>query len=143
MAGIDGKGLAQAAWTGAEKCIAIHPTSRPHDLDAMGRLDGADQHGTAGCADHVEAPVQPVGTVYIGMSRRAEHRPVAHGLAAKTVRRGIVALIGLGLHDHTANAFNKKARADQGGCHCRGRPVEEGCRGDRHGGSLLLKREER
>lgn len=143
MVGIDGKGLAQAAWTGAEKGITVQPAPRPHDLDAVGRLDGADQYCTAGCADHVEAPVQPVGTVYIGMSRRAEHRPVAQGFAAKTVRRRIVGLIGLGFHDHAANAFNEQTCADQVGRHRRGRPVEEGCSGDRHDKSLLLKREER
>ena len=64
-------------------------------------------------ADEVEAPVDAVGAVDIGATRRPEHHRVARRVAGVAVRCRVVLVVGLGLDDRPADAVDEHARADQ------------------------------
>ena len=67
---------------------------RAHALDALERLDGADQKGGRGAGrfrDHVQAGMHPVDKVHVGVSGRPEHDPVPGGLAKAGVRSEVLA----------------------------------------------------
>ena len=106
---------ASAARLAASRRRAQHAVEA-HRLDAVERLDGADEHGgrRAGrLGHHVEAVVHPVDKVHVGQARRPEHDPVACGLAEPGVRRPVVlADVRLDLDD-PADAPPGRVVADQ------------------------------
>ena len=74
----------------------------------LGRLDRADEDGAGASlplADEIQAPVNAVGAVDVGVTRRAEHYGVALGAAAEAMRGGIGVMIGLDLDDDAARAL--------------------------------------
>ncbi|GEM_PF-220124 len=129
--------LAQFAGAGTQQLDVVHPAPRAHGGDAGQRLERADQHtgAVAGlAADEVQAPVNPVGAVHVGVGRRAEHGGVALGLAAVGVRGRIVAVIGLGLDDAPADAVHQHHHADQLARHQVRRRIEiDTCQDGFHG----------
>ena len=112
---VDAQCRAQPPRSGAKLFDGDPPAAPPvHDLQAMERLDGADEDGAARCAaDDVEAMMQPVDAIDIGMADRPEHRRVACGPAGEAVRGRIGGVIGLGLHDRTADAVHQQGHAKQ------------------------------
>src|SRR5947208_3004400 len=61
----------------------------------------------------IGAPMDAIGTIDIGKTRRAEHHAVAWRRSAKGMRGGIGVMIGLDLDDDAADAVDQKRRADQ------------------------------
>ena len=77
-----------------------------------------------------------IGAVDIGVAGPAEHHAVARRLAIEGVRSGIVAIIGLDLHDDAACTGEMETRANQFGRDGGDRTVEELARkriGGKHG----------
>ena len=67
---------------------------RTHALDALERLDGADEEGGRGAGrfgDHVQTGMHPVDKVHVGMPGRPEHDPVPGCLAKAGVRSEVLA----------------------------------------------------
>ena len=69
--------------------------------------------------------MNPVGTVNVGITRRAEHHGVALGRAPKAVRRRVGVVIGLDLDDGTADPIDQQHRPDQLGSHLMNASGEE------------------
>ena len=112
----DAERLAQTPWTGAQKPFVGNAATPAHGGKPVRRRECADQH-RAGLAlrlaYEVEAPVNTVGAVDIGITRRAEHDGIALGAAAEGMCRGIGVVIGLDLDDDAAHPFEQKRRADE------------------------------
>ena len=112
----DAERLAQTPWTGAQEPFVGNAATPAHGGKPVRRRECADQH-RAGLAlrlaYEVEAPVNTVGAVDIGITRRAEHDGIALGAAAEGMRRGIGVVIGLDLDDDAAHPLEQKRRADE------------------------------
>ena len=70
----------------AQQPLVGEPAPPPHLGKALRRLERADQHGAGRAfrlADEVQAPVDAVGAVDVGVAGRAEH----HGVARRSGRR--------------------------------------------------------
>src|SRR5690606_31632166 len=80
----------------------------------------------AGLADEVEAPVNAVNLIDIGMPRRPEHRRVARRGAVEAVRSRIGLVIGLHLDQRAADAIDQQGHADEIGGDFGGGAGEEG-----------------
>jgi hypothetical protein len=112
--------LAEATRARAEKALVVEAAALAHLFETGTRLERAQQHPGAmpgGHADEVEAPVQAVGAVDIGMARRAEHRRVACRVSGEAVRGRVGLVVGLGLDDDAADTVDEDPGADQGACH--------------------------
>jgi len=110
-----------------------HAAAAPaHDLDALLRHDGANQHRARpaiGLRHHVETEVHAVDEIDIRVPGRPVHDRAARG-APMRVRRLIVrAAIRFGLDDQTAQALAiehaHQPPAEQIAGHVGRRPVEE------------------
>lgn len=84
-----------------------------HAIKADNRLDRTDQDAIAWEADEVQAPVDAVASIDIGMTRLPEHAGVTERWTAKAMRCRIVRGISLGLDDDATNAADQKAGSDQ------------------------------
>jgi len=88
------------------------PTPTPHRSKPGGRLQFPDQHGAGRAfrlADKVQAPVDAVGPVDIGVPRRPEHHRIARRDPAKGVARGIPrAAVSLDLDDASGDARGRE-----------------------------------
>ena len=96
----------------------MQPPALLHLGKALGRLQGADQHGVGDAdafADEIQAPVQPVGAIHIGVAGRPEHGRIALGPAAIAVRRRVLVVVSLDLDDASAHAVDEQRRPDQFG----------------------------
>ena len=111
----DGERLTDAARSRAELAEVRRPASDRHRLDAIGRLERADQHGCAGlrAAHEVEAEVHSIAAVNIGVPWRPEHCRVGCGRPAEGMRRRIGRVIRLRLDDEAADALDEEPHADQ------------------------------
>jgi hypothetical protein len=72
----DAERLAETARAGAEEARVIEPAPLTHRVDAVGRLERAQQdcgRHTLVAADEVQAPVDAVGAVDVGVPGRTEH----------------------------------------------------------------------
>src|SRR4051794_41378579 len=79
----DAERLAELAGPRAERARILDAAPAPHRLEARRRLDRPDQHGAGAAlrlADEVQAPMDAVGAVDIGVARRAEHHGIARRL---------------------------------------------------------------
>ena len=93
-----------------------------HELDALDRLDGANQQrggAAVGLRDHVQAVVHPVDKVHVGQAGRPEHDRVARGPSESRVGREVVrADVRLDLDDPpdppAPVVVADQARAEQG-----------------------------
>src|SRR5580704_10210877 len=100
--------FADPAGPGAKQPLIGNATPAAHDRKPHGRLYGPDQHRAGRAfwlADQVHAPVDAVGAVDIGKTRRAEHHRIAGCGPAKTVRCGIGMVVGLDLDNAAADAI--------------------------------------
>ena len=76
---LDPERLRELARSRAQSLEPLEPAPLPHQLDAVQRLERADQHRGAdalGLADCVEQRVDPVGAVHVGMAGRPEQELV-------------------------------------------------------------------
>ena len=76
-----------------------------HECQSSQGLQRSDQRGLAassGSGDHVDAPVDAVGEVDIGVSGTLEHDPVSRGSASEGVRRRVGFAVRLRLDDDAA-----------------------------------------
>ena len=106
----------------------MHAATAAHRGEAVCRLQRPDQDGAgAACflADEVEAPVDAVGTVDIGIAGRAEHHRVALGAADVGMRCRVGVMIGLNLDDDAAHAIDQQCCADQLGRDVEYRTIEK------------------
>src|SRR5688500_11681527 len=97
MANVDRQRLAELARSGTKLTLGHAPAPLLHPDQAMHGLKCADQYGTAGLADEVEAPVNAVDLVDIGVPRRTEHGGVARCRPLEAVRSRIGLVIGFHL----------------------------------------------
>ena len=84
--------LAEAARAGAEQALVVEAAPLAHLLEARRRLERADERGlgdSLAAAHEVEAPVDAVRAVDVGVPGRAEHRAVAGRGPAEAVARRI------------------------------------------------------
>src|SRR5690606_30417770 len=65
---VDGEGFAELAGAGTELAIREPATAVSHLIDAVGGFECADQYRTAGAAHEVQAPVNAIDLVDIGMA---------------------------------------------------------------------------
>ena len=108
--------LAEPPGSGAKQPFVGHSPPSAHGREADARLDRAQEHGAGralGLADEIQAPVNAVGAVDIGVAGRAEHHRIAVGWTAITVRCGIGVVIGLDFDDPSARAVEEQRRSDQ------------------------------
>ena len=79
-----------------------------------GRLERANEDGARDAflsADEVQAPVDAVGAVDVGVAAGQEHRGVPlRAPVAEAVRGGIVVVVGLDLDDHARRRRRRRAR---------------------------------
>ncbi len=119
----NGQGLTEPTRTAAE--IAVWHLTSPftHEVEAVLRFQGTDQHGAPWChaAHQVQAPVQSIGPIHVDSAGWSEHGGIASRWTVEGVRGGIVAVIGLGLNNAPADAVDEELHADQ-------RPCEFRCR---------------
>src|SRR5215204_6135246 len=76
----DAERLADLAGPRAERARIVEPAPLAHRLEPGRRLERPDQHGAGAAlrlADEVQAPVDAVGAVDIGIARRSEHDGVS------------------------------------------------------------------
>ena len=102
---------------GRGRAAASRPRrSRICSMPAVGssaRISTASPAPTCGAADDVEHPVHAVAEVDVDASRAGEHARVALRRPRERVRGGIVAPVGLALHDAAADAVDEQLAADQ------------------------------
>src|SRR5690242_4094894 len=72
-------------------------------------------------ADKIQAPVNAVRAVDVGMAGRAEHHLITPGRTRKAVRGGIIVVISFCLYDPPANFVYKQGGAYEGARHLNGR----------------------
>src|SRR5215207_3138329 len=111
------EGLAEAGRAAGQVAGAAGRAPGPHALDPADRLAGPEQHRLGdplGAADHVGAPVHPVGEVEVEVAGRAEHDRVAGGGAAVGVAGRVEPgpVVGLGL-DQPGGADPLRGPVDQ------------------------------
>jgi len=115
----DAESLCEPARARAEEPCLLDGTSPPHRLEAVRRLERAQQDRRAGpfrFADDVRTPVNAVRAVHVQTARRAEHDDVPAPWPAVRVARGVVLAVRLDLHDHAAHAVDQERPADQRRC---------------------------
>lgn len=116
MTSINSQRLCEAARPGAQKLGIIPAAASPHGRNARKRLKSAYEDGgalAAFSADQVEAPVQAVGPIDIGDTRRSEHRGIPRRFAPEAMRCRVHPVIGLRLDDEASNAVNKEPHTDK------------------------------
>ncbi len=121
--------VGELAGAGAELAHVRAPAAAAHEVDPPGRLERADEDrgGAAlGLADGVQQAVDAVGEVDVGAARRAEERRGARREPDVGVARRVVALVALGLDDHSAHAVDQELTADEVARDLVHRPLEEG-----------------
>ncbi len=112
----DAERLGEPSRSRAEQAIRLYPAPGPHGRQSRARLERPDQDRAGDAlalADEIETPVHPIGAVDIGVAGRAEHRGIACRAPAKTVRGGILVVIGFDLDDPSADAVDEQFRPDQ------------------------------
>ena len=112
----DREGLAQATGARAQQPVVGNTASRPHRFEPFGRFERPDQYRARDVdllTHEVEAPVDPVRAVDVGVAGRPEHRRVARGPSTKAVRGRILVIVRLDLDDHASDAVEEQRRADQ------------------------------
>src|SRR5258708_1159497 len=117
----DAQCLAQASRTGAEPALVRDPAVPAHGRDAIGRLECPDQNGAGaagGLADEIEAPVNAIRAINIGVAGSAEHYSVAWRAPAIAVGGRIGVVIGLDLDDDPADPTALERGTDQVGSDC-------------------------
>ena len=132
---LDPERLGELARPRAEVLAALEPAPRAHLLDALERLERADQHRRADAlrlADRVDERVDAVGAVDVGAPRRAEEDVRAPRQADVGVAGGLGLVVGLGLDDRAGAAVVAHDAADERPCDVDDGPRVE-VRGERAG----------
>ena len=131
---LDPERLRQLAGPRAEVLAALEPAARAHPLDALERLERADQHRRADAlvlADRVEERVDAVGAVDVGAPRRAEEDVRARRQADVGVAGGLGLVVGLGLDDRAGAAVVAHDAADERRARPRPRAARRSAGGER------------
>src|SRR5580700_2113709 len=92
----DTQRFTEPAGAGAQQPLVVKAAPPAHRGEPGGGLDRPDQYGAGRplpLTDEVHAPVDAVGAVDIGVTRRPEHHRIAVGPPAKTVRCSIGVVI--------------------------------------------------
>ena len=100
---LDAERLRELARAVAQVLVALDAAARAHQLDAVERLERADQHRGAHAhrlADGIEQRVDAVGAVDVGDAGRAEEGLGARRDADERVAGRLGVVVGLGLDDH-------------------------------------------
>ena len=87
----DPERLAQPTRARAEQPYVVDPAPRAHRVEPRSRArarGSGSARDARRAADEVEAPVDPVGAIDVGMAGRAEHRRVPRRPSAEGVRSG-------------------------------------------------------
>ena len=116
----DAERLTEAARAGAQEPFVFESPACTHGLDALGRLERADEHRgrfAFGLAHEVEAPMHAVGAVDVRVPGRTEHGLVALGAAAVGMARRIEVVVRLSLDNPPADAVDEERAADDLGRH--------------------------
>lgn len=113
MLDADAQRLADPARARAEQQWLRAATAALHLLKSENRLQGADKDGAARPADEIEAPMNAVGPVDIGMAGLTEHDGGPRCRPPETVGGGIIRLIGFRFDDDAADAGYIQSDADQ------------------------------
>ena len=113
----DGERLAEAARARSRAAAGRRALAAPASLDTCGRLERPDQDrvGDAlAAADEVQAPVDAVGAVDVGVpGRRGTSTRCARRRSAEAVRGRVLVVVRLDLDDDPADAVDVAARPDQ------------------------------
>src|SRR5712691_3530494 len=112
----DAERLAQPPRTRAQQPLVGRTAAPAHGGKPERRRECADQDGAGDAfrlADEIEAPVDAVGAVDIGVTGRTEHHRVARGAAVEGMRRGVALVIGLDLDDDAVGTSERERRADE------------------------------
>ncbi len=109
----DPERLREAAGARAEQARVVEAAPLAHLVEPVRRLERAHERGRRGAAHQVQAPVDAVGAIDVGVARRAEHGGVAGGRAAERVRGGVLPVVGLDLDDPPAHSVHEQRHADQ------------------------------
>jgi len=123
-----GERLAEAARPRCEQARVVDRASPAHLVQAVRRLERAHEHrggDVLSIADEVQAPVDAVRAVDVGMPGRPEHRRVPCGAAAVAVCSRVVAVVGLDLDDGPSDAVDEQRRPDELRRHVEHGPGEE------------------
>jgi len=113
---VDTERLPDPPGTGAQQPQVLEAAAFAHARQSVRRLQRADQHPGAVpglAADEVQAPMDAVGAVDVGVARGAEQRGIARPLATEAVGGRLGAVVGLGLDDAPAHAVDQQRDADQ------------------------------
>lgn len=102
---------AQVAWPRTESSQHHARAALCHHPKAMRRFQCADQDCAPRLANHIEAPVQPIGSIDIRGCRLAEHGGIGRCWTTEAVRGLIILSVGLRFHDDAAHAVDQKATA--------------------------------
>ncbi|SFU49007.1 hypothetical protein SAMN05216417_10541 [Nitrosospira multiformis] len=120
----DAQRLTYPARAGTEKPLIAQPSPLTHDIQPGKWFDRANQYASSmsrGTADKIQAPVNAVRAVDVGMAGRAEHHLVTPGRTRKAVRGRIIMVISFCLYDPTANSVYKQGGAYEGARNVNGR----------------------
>jgi len=112
----DAERFAQASWAGAQQTFVANAATPTHGRETLRRRERADEHGTRHArrlAHEIEAPMNTVRAVDIGVAGRAEHDHIALGAAAEGMGRRVGLMIGLNLDDDAADSLEQQGRADE------------------------------
>src|SRR5438105_4915116 len=110
--------LAEPAGAGAEEAQVVEAASSTHRLHPFDGLDRPQEHGRGDAllaADEVDAPVDAVRAVDVGVPGEAEHRRVARRPAAEAVARRILVVVRLDLDDRAADSADEERDAEEVG----------------------------
>jgi hypothetical protein len=108
--------LAEPAWPRAEQPFILEASALPHRPHPVGRLERAYENrfgDSFRAADEVQAPVDTVRAVDVGVAGRTEHGRVAARPAAVGMASGIGVMVRLDLDDRAADAVDQEGGADQ------------------------------
>ncbi len=112
----DAQRLAQPARPGAQESQLGQAPALLHHCQPLQRLYRPQQYtgAVAGRPAHqVQAPVQAIRAVHIGMAWRPKHGRIARRGATKAVRSRVVLVIGLGFHNSPAHAIHQQDCTNQ------------------------------
>src|SRR5262249_29761545 len=107
-------------WPAAKKPHAVQAAAAAHKRQSRRRLQRPNEDGASRAlrlAHEIEAPVDTVGAVDIGVAGRPEHYRMPGGRPAVAMRGRIGVVIGLNFDQPAADTVEQQRRSDQVGRH--------------------------
>jgi hypothetical protein len=112
----DTERLAEFTRAGAQVGLLAQAAAPPHYGEPFRGLDCPDEHGAGAAlflAHKVEAPMNSVRAVDIGIAGWAKHHSIALGAAIIGMRGWVGVVVGLDFDNNAAGAVDEQRRADQ------------------------------